>query len=419
MPHYYIWTIGCQMNRAESERLGIFFQKLGYNPVAVANEADFIVLNSCVVRQRAEDRVVNKIKALEGLKKIRPALRMALTGCLVDSDLPALKRRFPHIDYFFKPGEYPQWFDKKSSIAILLEQPKVSTFIPIIQGCDNFCSYCVVPYRRGREKSRSLNDVIGEVEVLTERGTREVILLGQNVDSYGHDLPGKPNLASLLYQLNDIKNLARIRFLTNHPKDMEDELIGAIENIDKVCEQVNLPVQSGDDEILGKMKRDYTVRQYCKLVEKLRERVQQIALSTDVIVGFPSESKKQFQATTKLLCDLKFDTVHVAAYSLRPETLAAKEYKDDIPMQVKKERLDTIEKLQTEIAKKINKKLLGEKVEVLVEGRKKSKWHGRSRSGKLVFFTSRENLLGQLVKVRIVETSPWSLQGEISDNNRQ
>jgi tRNA-2-methylthio-N6-dimethylallyladenosine synthase len=405
------------MNRAESERLDIFFQKLGCNPVAVADEADFIVLNSCVVRRRAEERVVNKIKALEVLKRSQPALRIALTGCLVGSNLLALKRRFPHIDYFFKPGEYPKWFEKKESAAILIEQPQVSTFVPIIQGCDNFCSYCVVPYRRGREKSRPLYDVVGEVEVLTERGAREVILLGQNVDSYGHDLPGKPNLASLLYQLNDIKNLDRIRFLTNHPKDMEDRLIGAIENLDKVCEQVNLPVQSGDDDILRKMRRDYTVKQYRKLIRKLRERVPQIALSTDVIVGFPSESEKQFQATIKLLLELKFDTVHVAAYSIRPETLAAKEYKDDIPLFIKKGRLNTIEKHQTEIATGINKRLLGKKVEVLVEGRKKGKWHGRSRSGKLVFFTSRENLLGRLVKVKIVETSPWSLQGEIANNN--
>jgi tRNA-2-methylthio-N6-dimethylallyladenosine synthase len=376
------------------------------------------MLNSCIVRQKAEEKVVDKIKTLEMLKRSRPALRIALTGCLVDSDLDVLKRRFPHIDYFFKPGEYPGWFGDKGSAFILLEQPQVSTFVPIIQGCDNFCSYCVVPYRRGKEKSRPVNEVISEVEQLVGRGSREVVLLGQNVDSYGCDLPGRPDLASLLYQLNDIKGLARIRFLTNHPKDMGDRLIGAIENIEKVCEQVNLPVQSGDDEILRKMRRKYTVKQYRKIVEKLRERVPRVALITDVIVGFPSESEKQFRATKKLLSEIKFDTVHVAAYSTRKETIAAKEYTDNILMAIKKERLNTIEKLQAEIAKKINKRLLGKKVEVLVEGRKKGKWHGRSRNGKLVFFTSLENHLGRLVEVRIVDTSPWSLQGEIADSNR-
>ncbi|UCE97455.1 MAG: MiaB/RimO family radical SAM methylthiotransferase [Dehalococcoidia bacterium] len=418
MPRYYIWTIGCQMNKAESERLGVLFCQQGYKPAATVNEADFVILNSCIVRQKAEERVEDKIKTLEVLKRSRPALRIALTGCLVDSDLDVLKRRFPHIDYFFKPGEYPGWLGDKGSAFILLEQPQVSTFVPIIQGCNNFCSYCVVPYRRGKEKSRPVNEVIGEVEHLVGRGSREVVLLGQNVDSFGCDLPDKPDLANLLHQLNEIEGLARIRFLTNHPKDMGDRLIGAIENIEKVCEQVNLPVQSGDDEILRKMRREYTVKQYRKLVEKLRERVPQVALITDVIVGFPSESEKQFQATKKLLSEVKFDTVHVAAYSNRKETLAAKVYKDDILIAKKKERLNSIEKLQTEIAKEINKRLLGEKVEVLVEGRKKGKWYGRSRNGKLVFFTSFENLLGRLVEVRIVDTSPWSLQGEIIDSNR-
>jgi len=406
------------MNKAESERLGVLFRQHGYKPAAKANEADFILLNSCIVRQRPEERVVNKIKTLEALKKSRPALRIALTGCLVGSDLDVLKRRFPHVDYFFKPGEYPGWFGDKGSAFMLREQPQVSIFVPIIQGCDNFCSYCVVPYRRGREKSRPVNEVIDEVELLIGRGAREVVLLGQNVDSYGHDLPGKPDLASLLYQLNDIKGLFRIRFMTNHPKDMGDRLIGAIENIDKVCEQVNLPVQSGDDEVLRKMRRGYTIRQYRKLIKKLRERIPQVALSTDVIVGFPSESENQFQATTKMLRELKFDTIHAAAYSVRKETLAAKEYIDDIPMSIKKERLNTIEKLQTEIAREINKRLLGKKVEVLVEGRKKGKWHGRSRSGKLVFFTSLENHLGRLVDIRIEDASPWSLQGGISGSNR-
>ncbi|MFC1847111.1 MiaB/RimO family radical SAM methylthiotransferase, partial [Chloroflexota bacterium] len=236
-------------------------------------------------------------------------------------------------------------------------------------------------------------------------------LLGQNVDSYGHDLPGKPDLSSLLYKLNDIENLARIRFLTNHPKDMSDRLIGAVAELDKVCRQINLPVQAGDDEILAAMKRGYTAQDYNRLVERIRQRIPDMALSTDIIVGFPSESDKQFQATLDLLRQLRFDSIHVAAYSPRLGTAAARDYEDDVPPEVKRERLAAIEKLQADIAADINSRLLGETLEVLVEGRQKGKWHGRSRSGKLVFFTCSDNLLGKLVKVSITKTSPWSLQG--------
>lgn len=338
-----------------------------------------------------------------------------LPRCLVDSDFQQLKKRFPHVDYFFKPGDYPQWLGKTESIAILPGQPQVSTFVPVIQGCDNFCSYCIVPHRRGREKSRPVAEIVSEVNKLVDSGAKEVVLLGQNVDSYGHDLPGRPDLAHLLYELNGIDSLARIRFLTNHPKDMNHRLIEAIARLDKVCQQMNLPVQSGDDEILKAMRRGYTVEQYHRLVGRIRSRIPQMALSTDVIVGFPGESEQQFRATVALLRELRFDSVHIAAYSPRPDTIAASEYEDNIPPAVKKERLAIIEQLQAEIATRINAQLLGETVEVLIQGRKKGKWHGRSRSGKIVFFTGGDDMLGQLVKVKIEKTSPWALQGVIAD----
>jgi tRNA-2-methylthio-N6-dimethylallyladenosine synthase len=242
---------------------------------------------------------------------------------------------------------------------------------------------------------------------------KEVVLLGQNVDSYGHDLPDKPDLAHLLYELNGINGIARIRFLTNHPKDMGDRLIEAIAKLDKVCQQINLPVQAGDDEILKAMGRGYTVESYRQLVARIRSQVPAIALSTDVIVGFPSESQEQFQATVDLLRELRFDSVHTATYSPRPDTIAARNLEDNVPPSVKKERLDTIERLQERIATEINSQLLGKTVEVLVDGRKKDRWHGRSRSGKLVFFSENDELLGKIVKVKIEKTSPWALQGVI------
>jgi len=415
MPQYHIWTIGCQMNKAESERLGSYFEQLGYKAATAFEEADLIVLNSCVVRQSAENRVINKLSALESLKRLHPSLTLAVTGCLVDSEIDQLKKRFPHVDYFFKAGDCPQWLGTARLEQVIPRHPSPTAFVPIIQGCNNFCSYCIVPYRRGRERSRSIPEIAGEVKELVRRGVREVTLLGQNVDSYGHDLPDKPDLADLLTELNAMGGLARIRFLTNHPKDMSSRLIEAIAHLAKVCEQLSLPVQSGSNDILEAMGRGYTVGHYRQLVTGIRSRVTGIALSTDVIVGFPSETEEQFQETVDLLSELRFDTVHVAVYSPRPGTLASRKFEDNIPAVEKKERLGKIEQLQEIIAGEINNGLLGRTVEVLVEGRKQGKWYGRTRTGKLVFFTGDGDYLGQLVKNGIEKTSPWSLQGRLSN----
>jgi len=412
MPTYHIWTIGCQMNKAESERLASRFEELGYKAAKSFNDADLIVLNSCVVRQSAEDRVINKLHDLKHLKKEKPQMLLALTGCIVDSDTKVLRKKFPFIDQFFKAGEYPPWLEKAKS-ATLLEKPSPSVYVPISQGCDNFCSYCIVPYRRGRERSRPPEEIACEVEELVRRGAKEVILLGQNVDSYGHDLPGKPDLADLLQELNKVEGIARLRFLTNHPKDMSQKLIDAIANLDKVCEQINLPVQAGSDEILQAMKRGYTAAQYRQLVKKVREKVPDITLTTDIIVGFPGESEAQFQETLDLLSEIKFATVHVAAYSPREGTTAARDFADDIPSEEKKARLNRIEQLQSQIQSEMNAQLKGKAAEILVEGRNKGKWYGRTRSDKLVFFNSVGDYLGQLVGVKIKKTSPWSLQGKI------
>jgi tRNA-2-methylthio-N6-dimethylallyladenosine synthase len=251
------------------------------------------------------------------------------------------------------------------------------------------------------------------VRELARRGVKEVTLLGQNVDSYGHDLPDKPGLADLLLELNSIDGLARIRFLTNHPKDMSPRLIETVACLDRVCEQITLPVQSGSNEILDAMRRGYTVEQYRQLITDLRRRIPEIGLSTDVIVGFPQETPGQFQQTVDLLSELRFDTVHVAAYSPRPGTFAARNFEDNIPRVEKRERLNIIEQLQESIVREINGRLLGRTVEILVEGMKGGKWQGRTRSGKLVFFSDNHDCLGKLVNIRIEKTSPWALQGRV------
>jgi tRNA-2-methylthio-N6-dimethylallyladenosine synthase len=416
MPKYHIWTIGCQMNKAESARLASRFEEMGYEAVESVAEADLIVLNSCVVRQSAEDKVINKLHDLKHLKKERPDITLALTGCLVDSDATHLHKAFPFIDHFFKAGEPAPWLEK-SATPSLPARPAPSVYVTISQGCDNFCSYCIVPYRRGRERSRHVEEIVCEVKELAWRGAKEVVLLGQNVDSYGRDLEGKPDLADLLTGLNEIGGLARLRFLTNHPKDMSLKLIKTIAGLDKVCEQINLPVQAGSDEILKAMKRGYTVEQYRRLVAKIRENVPGVAISTDVIVGFPGESESQFRQTLNLLSMLKFDTVHVAAYSPRTGTTAARDYADDIPPAEKKERLGKVEALQEQVQAEINARLVGGIAEILVEGRQKGKWYGRTRTDKLVFFSSSQEYTGQLVKIKIEKTSPWSLQGKIASSN--
>jgi tRNA-2-methylthio-N6-dimethylallyladenosine synthase len=426
MPHYFIWTIGCQMNKAESRRIAGYLDSAGYQATTSFSRADLVVLNTCVVRQNAEDKVLGTLGLLKGLKDEHPDLRILVTGCFVNSHTEELQRRFPHVDLLFKAGDFPELiaWGQKRGIPIEQRLPRYArndsrmagspcALIPIIQGCDNFCSYCIVPYRRGREVSRPVVEIVCEVKELVGRGTKEVTLLGQNVDSYGHDLPGHPDLADLLAELNDIDDLARIRFLTNHPKDISLKLIEAMASLNKVCEHLELPVQSGDDNILKAMRREYTVARFRELVHTVRSEIPRLSLSTDLIVGFPGETEQQFEHSLSLIGEMKFDVVHVAAYSPRAGTIAWRQLQDTVPTEVKKERLNKIEHLQTAIASEINSQLQGRQVEVLVEGKKKGKWLGRTRSNKLVFFEYAGNWLGQLARIQIEKTSPWSLRGEV------
>lgn len=419
MQRYFVWTIGCQMNQAESQRIAGYLDSAGYQAATGFSDADLVILNTCVVRQKAENKVLGTLGLLRGLRDKHPDLQILVTGCFVDSDGQDLKGRFPQIDFSFRPGDYPQLIAWCQEQGMFIEQavsaPRAFSpcaFVPIIEGCNNFCSYCIVPYRRGNEVSRPLDEIICEIKELVGRGTKEVTLLGQNVDSYGHDLSGRPDLASLLTELGGIDELARIRFLTNHPKDISLRLIETVASVSKVCEHLELPVQAGNDDILRAMRRGYTVEQYRELIHTIRGKIPQVSLSTDVIVGFPGETEEQFGHTFSLIEGLRFDVVHVAAYSPRPGTTAWREYQDDISSQVKKERVNRIEALQAGIASTMNSQLHGRLVEILVEGKKRGKWFGRTRSDKLVFFEDAGDRLGQLATVQVERTSPWSLGGE-------
>jgi tRNA-2-methylthio-N6-dimethylallyladenosine synthase len=409
------------MNKAESKQIADHLEALGYKFTPTLQKADLIVLNTCVVRQSAEDKILGMLSYLQGTKRDNPNLSILVTGCFVDSKTEKLEARFPHVNLFFKPGDYQEltnWTSERepgrSGYEKIIQNTNLGTtsFVPIIQGCNNFCSYCIVPYRRGRETSRPSEEIAAEVTKLVKNGVKEVTLLGQNVNSYGQDLETHPDLSELLGTLNNIDGLDRIRFLTNHPKDMSLKLIESIAYLDKVCEHITLPLQSGDDAILKAMKRDYTVKHYCELINTIRQHIPEAALSTDIIVGFPGETAEQFNHTLNLIEKIRFDTVHIAAYSPRQETSASREFKDDIPPELKKDRFNQIENLQTKISGELNAQYQGKTVEVLIEGKKKEKWYGRTRSDKLVFFESDKDQPGQLANIVISKSSSWSLQGK-------
>ena len=408
------------MNKAESEDISSIIHAWGYQPSVSIKDSDLIVVNTCVVRQNAEDKVKGMLNYLKGIKQNNGKLNIIVTGCFVDSNKEALIVRFPQVDLFFKPGDYHYLRDYLETRAPRIPPPvyhnlasssnNCCALIPIMQGCNNFCSYCIVPYRRGREMSLKPGEIVDKVSTLAHQGVKQVTLLGQNVNSYGHDLNPVSDLSRLLYDLNNIDNLMRVRFLTNHPKDIDSKLIEAISSSNKVCKQINLPVQSGNNEILRRMNRGYSREDYLKLVFYMKERIPDLSLSSDVIVGFPGESEEQFMDTMDLLEKVSFDVIHCAMYSPRAGALAAEKYVDDVTDEIKKRRWIEVENLQSRIAAEINSKLIGQILPVLVEGKKNGRWHGRTTSNKLVFIQSRVELLGQIVQAKIVRSTAWSLQ---------
>ncbi|HEV2065192.1 MAG TPA: tRNA (N6-isopentenyl adenosine(37)-C2)-methylthiotransferase MiaB [Thermomicrobiales bacterium] len=425
--HFFIWTIGCQMNEADSSKVAAMLQEVGYQRTDDEALADIVVLNSCVVRQAAEDKVAGKLNALAKLKRQKPEMPLVLTGCMVTRQQEQLKQRFPHVDLFFDPSD----FDKLQRVVPELSrldddlhalphyyQPEtdagtsgVTAYVPIIYGCNFLCSYCIVPYRRGKETSRPFADIVLEVERIVASGVREVTLLGQTVNAYGHDLPGTPSLAALLEAVDAIPGLERLRFLTSHPKYMGDDIISAMATLPSACEHMNLPVQAGDNEVLRRMRRTYTRDVWMERISMTRQLMPDATIATDIIVGFPGETEEQFMQTYDMLERTRCDKVHLAMYSPRPGTLSAR-WEDDVPHEEKFRRHQALEELQERICTEINARRLGETYEVLVEGKSKGRWTGRTRGNTLVHFDDERELAGKLVDVRITRTLPWYLMGE-------
>jgi tRNA-2-methylthio-N6-dimethylallyladenosine synthase len=418
---FHIWTIGCQMNVADSRRLAESLEQHGLTAAETPAAADVVVLYSCVVRQGAEDRVHGQLYRLRQLKAQRPELKVIVAGCV--SDAPDWRARYPYVDLVAEPGQDLTVRDRLIDLLDLGERyrfdpeqavrlPGISEGITMHQGCNRACAYCIVPSTRGGERSRAPFVILDEARRLVARGTREVVLLSQIAERYGRDLRPRVLLSELLRKLDDeVDGLWRIRFLTSYPGDFGRDLVDAVADLPKVCEDINLPIQAGDDDTLRRMKRGYQVEHYRQLIGRLRARIPEIGLQTDVIVGFPGETELQFEHTLDMLQEFRFDVVHVAMYSPRPGTVAATQMADDVPREEKRRRLHEVERVQKSIASAINARYLGRTVEVLVEGTARGRWYGRTRTNKLVHFDDPAPLGGKLVNVEITGTEPWYLEG--------
>jgi tRNA-2-methylthio-N6-dimethylallyladenosine synthase len=431
---YHIWTEGCQMNVADSQRVGSSLEHLGYIHTETIEEADVIVLNTCVVRQSAEDKAYGRVTSLAPLKKKNPNLVINLMGCMVGvRGAEKLREKLPFVDVFSPPsdpgplishltqGEVHSLEQAETARRFLLmdnelilpvaERGKlVSAHVPIVYGCSHACTFCIIPSKRGGERSRPVGDIVAEIRSLARQGVKEVTLLGQIVDRYGKDIPDGPNLAELLRLIHEIDGIERIRFLTSHPNYFSDDLIQTISILPRVMPHIELPIQAGDDEVLVNMKRGYTQQEYRDLVAKIRSQIPDNSIATDIIVGFPGETEEKFLETYRLLSDLKLDVVHVARYSPREGTVATRNMDDNVPEEEKMRRLHMLDNLQEQIVTEINKKYLGETVEVLFEDKVKSRWRGRTPTNKIVFVETEEDLRGKLLPVTVTWTGPWSMQ---------
>lgn len=417
---YYLWTVGCQMNKADSEKLAAGFDRMGLKATDRMERADIVVLNTCSVRQHAEDRAYSKLGRIRDLKKARPQLKVAVMGCMVGLKTDDLQKRFPQVDAFARPQQFEPIMELIQgphedlggefwpSTYAIPEGP--TAFVPVVHGCNKFCTYCIVPYRRGREKSRPMDEIVREVAYLAANGVREVTLLGQTVEAYGHDLAEQPDLGDLMRELSAIERLERIRFLTSYPKDMTHRILEAIAELPKVMECFSLPVQAGSDRVLESMRRGYTRAEYLEKIAEVRALMPNAGITTDVIVGYPGETEADFEETVSLLEEVRFDKVHVAAYSPRPGTIAYRKMEDDVPAATKAEWLHRVEAIENRISREINETYVGTVQEILVEGIRGEQPFGRTRTGKLVHLDAVARI-GSMVDVRIEHAGPFSLRG--------
>ena len=428
MRKYHITTFGCQMNVSDSERISAVLEGLNFAPAKTEAEADVLVYNTCSVRQKSEDRIVGSREKWQSMKKLNPNIVIAITGCMVAHKGYNFRRKFPEVDITFEIQELPQLPQKLATVmGVDLKQseykdylnivPKTKNsfqaYVPIMTGCNNFCSFCIVPFTRGRERSRPVKDILEEITKFAAQGAKEVTLLGQNVNSFrGIKAEGKlATFSYLLYKVAEIPGIERIFYTSPHPKDMKDDVITAHANIPQLCPTIHLPVQSGSTAVLRRMNRFYTKESFLALVNKFYQSVPGITISTDIIVGFCGETEEEFQDTLDIYCQAKFDLVYIGMYSPRPHSLAYK-MKDDVSLAEKKRRFEVLHSLQEDIAEEKNKAYLGQIENVLIDKIKNGIASGKSHHFKYVEFPVEDSKVGEIVPVRINETLTWVLRGE-------
>ncbi|BDI31836.1 tRNA-2-methylthio-N(6)-dimethylallyladenosine synthase [Capsulimonas corticalis] len=438
---YTVLTWGCQMNEDDSAQMALMLEGQGYTRAERVEDSAVILLNTCSVRAKPERKVYSKLGELRELKVANPDLVIGVCGCMAQKEAPEIRRRAPYVDLVVGTGQIDRIpalvdrvrdermpviatdlpdrkdrHDKPTPVRMMGgTEPKLKTFVSISYGCDKFCTFCIVPLTRGKERSRPADEIVMEVERLASLGTQQITLLGQTVNSYGKFLDEPCSFAHLLERLNAIEGIQRIRYTSPYPKDFNDDVIEAIATLPKVCEQVHMPVQVGDDELLKRMHRGYTLDQYRTIVNKLRAAAPDVALTTDLMLGFPGETHEQFENTMDFVRETRFDSAFMFAYSPREGTKAAV-YEDQIPEAVKMERLSALIALQNEITEEINRSQVGNIYEVLVERRSPkdpNKWTGLNRQGKTINFPAGRDLVGQLVQVRAVKAHLWGFTGEL------
>ena len=422
MKNFHVSTVGCQMNVSDSERLASGLKELGLEENDNVN-SDLVILNTCVVRQTAEDTATGLLGKLKNIKKKNPSMMICVMGCMVGPKTVDLERRFPQVDIWAAPQKFEKIIEPVSKKLdnnldgcmpdLIPLQPKIASFVPIIHGCNKFCSFCIIPYRRGREISKTILEIKDEVTKLIRRGVKEVTLLGQNVDSYGHDLSPKTDLADLLKEIDSLDGLKRLRFLTSHPNDMSLKIIKAIRDLPKVCETINLPFQAGNNDVLENMRRGYTREEYLDKVKEIRETIPNVSVTTDLIIGFPGETESQFRDSLDIVERVRFDKVHASIYSDRPGTIASRKMGDDVSRDEKKRRMAEIVEVQKNISLELNTAFEGTSQIVLVENNSEGIFSGRSRLDKLVYLDGKDVEIGDFVEVTITEARTWSLTGQV------